>query len=74
LLNQRNDFVPIGVKILRNRFSLNAGLEVSRTFTGGSQINGALRHIGGYDEKTTPQALGIEEGYWIAGVTFQKEF
>jgi hypothetical protein len=74
LLNQRNFDVQRGTSRVRNRFSLNGGVEVNRTLPGGSQINGALRHIGGYDERVTPLTPSLEEDYWIAGVTFQKDF
>jgi hypothetical protein len=74
LLNQRNLDVPRGTTRVRNHFSLNGGLEVNRTLPGGSQIIGALRHVGGYDERVTPQTPTLEEAYWIAGVTFQKDF
>jgi len=74
LLNQRNYDIPRGTSTLHNRFSLNGGIEVNRTLAGGSEIIGALRHIGGYDQKVTPQSPTREEDYWIAGVTFQKDF
>ncbi len=74
LLNQRNFDIPRGAHTVRNRFSLNGGAEVNRTLPGGSQIIGALRHIGGYDERVTALTPTREEDYWIAGVTFQKDF
>ena len=74
LLNQRNYDVPRGTVRVRNRFSLIGGAEVNRTLPGGSQIIGALRHIGGYEERMTPLPPPREENYWIAGVTFQKNF
>jgi hypothetical protein len=75
LFHQRNrNFAISSPSTLRNRFSLDAGIDVNRSLPGGAQIVGALRHIGGYDERTTPQTRPNEEGYWIAGVTFLKDF
>jgi hypothetical protein len=74
LFNQRvYDYVRSS-RTLRNRFSLDAGIEVNRTFPGNCGIIGALRHIGGYDEITASQLIRNEEDYWIAGATFQKQF
>jgi hypothetical protein len=74
LLNQRNYDLATGRSDLRNRFSFNGGFDVSRTLSNGAQLIGAVRYIGGYDEKLTPATLPREEDYWIAGLTFQKEF
>jgi hypothetical protein len=74
LFNQKGyDFIR-SKSTLRNRFTLDAGINVNRTFPGDCGIVGALRHVGGYDEITTPQSVPNEEDYWIAGVTFQKQF
>jgi hypothetical protein len=74
LINQRNFFLLSRTRTNRNRISLHAGLEVNRSLSEGLQILGAVRHIGGYDEKVTPTTPENEEDYWIAGVTVQKEF
>jgi hypothetical protein len=74
LLNQRNYFLFTGASTVRNRWNLTASLEIDRSLSGGSQIRGAVRHIGAYDEPATPSAPVNEEGYWIAGITFQKQF
>jgi hypothetical protein len=74
LFNQKShDFVRSSNSV-RNRFSLDAGIDVNRTFPGDCGIVGALRHIGGYDEITASQTNANEEDYWIAGATFQKQF
>lgn len=72
LFNQRNHFLYPDSRTNRNRFALTAGVEVNRTLRDGTQIVGALRHIGGYDEKVTPFTVPNEEDYWIAGFTFQR--
>ncbi|MGE5176977.1 MAG: hypothetical protein ACM3JJ_11450 [Hyphomicrobiales bacterium] len=74
LLSQRNYLLAQGTSTHRNRFTLTAGLEVNRTLRDGSEIVGAVRHIGGYDERLTPVTKPNEESYWIAGATFQKQF
>jgi hypothetical protein len=74
LFNQKSHEFVRNTKSLRNRFSLDAGIDVNRTFSGNCGIVGALRHIAGYDEITATQKLPNEEEYWIAGVTFQKQF
>jgi hypothetical protein len=76
LFNQRsrNYVGSSSTSTLRNRFTLDAGIDVNRTFPGNCGIIGALRHIGGYDELTTSQKNPNEEDYWIAGATFQKQF
>jgi hypothetical protein len=77
LYNQRNHFLSNDRSTNRNRFSLNAGIDVNRTFASGTQIRGAIRHIGGYDEVdriADPFADPNEEDYWIAGATVHKDF
>jgi hypothetical protein len=74
LFNQKSHDFARSSNSVRNRFSLDAGIDVNRTFPGGCGIVGALRHIGGYDEITASQTTANEEDYWIAGATFQKQF
>ncbi len=74
LFNQKSHDFARSSNSVRNRFSLDAGIDVNRTFPGDCGILGALRHIGGYDEITASQPIANEEDYWIAGVTFQKQF
>jgi hypothetical protein len=74
LLNQRNHFLSNDSRTLRNRWNLTGGIEIERPVWNGAQLSGAIRHIGSYDEQVVPNAPNNEEAYWIAGITFQKQF
>jgi len=74
LLNQRNHFLVNDKRTLRNRWNLTGGIEIERTIWDGAQLLGAVRHIGSYDEQQLPNTPNNEEEYWIAGITFQKQF
>ena len=74
LLNQRNHFLVNDQRTLRNRWNLTGGIEIERMLWDGAQLLGAVRHIGSYDEQQVPNTPNNEEEYWIAGITFQKQF
>jgi len=74
LLNQRNHYLASDLRTLRNRWNLTGGIEIERSLWNGAQMLGAVRHIGSYDEQSLPNKPNNEEEYWIAGVTFQKQF
>jgi len=74
LLNQRNHFLSNDSRSLRNRWNLTGGIDIERPVWNGALLSGAIRHIGSYDERVVPNAPNNEEAYWIAGITFQKQF
>jgi len=74
LLNQRNHYLSNDSRTLRNRWNLTGGIDIERPVWNGALLSGAIRHIGSYDERVVPNAPNNEEAYWIAGVTFQKQF
>lgn len=74
LLNQRNRFLANNSRTLRNRWNLTVGVEIERPVWDGAEVRGAIRHIGSYDEQQLPNLPNNEEAYWIAGVTFHKQF
>jgi len=74
LLNQRNHYLADDSRTLRNRWNLTGGIEIERPVWNGALLSGAIRHIGSYDEQVLPNTPNNEEAYWIAGITFQKQF
>jgi len=74
LLNQRNRFLVNNTRTLRNRWNLTAAIEIERSIWDGAEVKGAVRHIGSYDEQALANLPNNEEAYWIAGVTFHKQF
>ncbi|HKQ20274.1 MAG TPA: hypothetical protein VJW75_11065, partial [Candidatus Eisenbacteria bacterium] len=74
LLNQRNHFLINNSRTVRNRWNLSAGIEIERGIWDGAEVRGAVRHIGSYDEQQLPNLPNNEEDYWIAGITFHKQF
>jgi len=50
------------------------GATVERTLMGGATLIGTAQHIGAYTERHKPDDLLNEQGDWVAGVTFHKDF
>lgn len=74
LQNQRIHDLDTDVRTVRNRWNLTGGIEIERAVWDGALLSGAVRHIGLYDEREVPNAPNNGEDYWIAGITFQKQF
>ncbi len=59
---------------ISNRWNLTGGVEIDQPLSETASIRGAIRHIGGYNEKTAPNVQPNEDNYWISSISFDKSF
>lgn len=74
LANTRNYFPTSGQNTKRNRWNLNLSGEVDREIPGDMTLHGSIQHIGEYTEMPGFLPPADVVAYWLAGVTFTKEF
>ena len=74
LSNTRNYFSNAALNSTRNRWNLNLGMDVMRSLPGAMSIQGSVQRIDEYTEGTAGGPVLDQIGYWIAGVTFTKDF
>jgi len=58
----------------RNRWSLTFGANLDRDLSGSMALHGSIQHIGEYTETQKPLPSQDPVSYWVAGVTFTKDF
>jgi hypothetical protein len=74
LSNTRNYFPNAALNSNRNRWNLNLGMDVTRSLPGAMSIQGSVQRIDEYTEGRDGGPVLDPIGYWIAGVTFTKDF
>jgi hypothetical protein len=83
--NTRNRTLSTGAETVNNRWTLTFGGDMSRTLSGGTELQVSAKHVGAYTERPpecdgpNPPAscLGFdraEESYWTVNAAVQKAF
>lgn len=57
-----------------DQWNLSLGLEVNRSFRNGAGITGSVRRESKYQNRSNAVRSLNQESYWLAGITFQKDF
>ena len=75
LANARTySYNPPAPSTTRNRWSLTFGANLDRDLSGNMTLHGTIQHIGEYTETPSPRPSLDPVSYWVAGVTFTKDF
>ena len=56
------------------QWNLSLGMEVNRTFWEGAGLTASIRREDRYQTRSDKNGALFREGYWLAGITFQKDF
>lgn len=74
LSNTRQYFPTPSLNTNGNRWNLNLGATVDRELPGDMTLRGSVQHISEYGETPEPLPSANVVDYWLAGVTFTKDF
>jgi len=75
LANTRTySYNPPAPTTTRNRWGLTFGANLDRDLSGNMALHGTIQHIGEYTETPAPRPSLDPVSYWVAGVTFTKDF
>jgi hypothetical protein len=75
LANARTySYNPPAPNVTTNRWSLTMGANLDRDLSGNMSLHGTIQHVGEYTETPNPLPSLNPVSYWVAGVTFTKDF
>jgi len=74
LSNTRTYFFNGFPNTIRNRWGLNYGVNIDRDLPGAMSLHGNIQHVGEYTELPDDLPAQDKVNYWLAGVTFSKDF
>ena len=74
ILENSKTYVPGAPVAVSNRWHLNIAGNVNREVSRGATLQGSVQHIGAYTERRVSGDDLFQENYWVAGITFTKDF
>ena len=74
LANTRNYYPNPALNSNVNRWNLNFGMDVVRSLPGAMSLQGSVQRIDEFTEQMANEIVPEAVGYWIAGITFTKDF